>query len=105
MSRSQVWLQVATRPHAKVVSYGYTQQFAVNPKVQVFWNGAPVGSVKKGDCTSFDIKADGVSSWLRDSCLRRRTGSDLPKQERARFQTAVSVHRIDILSRTECDSN
>jgi len=24
---------------SKVVVYGYTQQFAINPKVQVFWNG------------------------------------------------------------------
>jgi hypothetical protein len=52
-----------------VIVYGYTQQFAINPKVQVFWNGAPVGSVKKGDSISFDIAEDGEVSFK--SSIRR----------------------------------
>jgi hypothetical protein len=62
---------------SKVVVYGYTQQFAINPKVQVFWNGAPVGSVKKGDCISFTIEADGEVSFkssMRKASLRVRAG-------------------------------
>lgn len=62
---------------SKVVVYGYTQQFAVNPKVRVFWNGAPVGSVKKGDCISFDIDAGGEVSFkssLRKASLRVHAG-------------------------------
>lgn len=62
---------------SKVVVYGYTQQFPINPKVQVFWNGAPVGSVKKGDCISFDIKADGEVSFkssIRKASLRVHAG-------------------------------
>jgi hypothetical protein len=48
---------------SKVVVYGYTQQFAISPKVQVFWNGALVGSVRKGDSISFDITEDGEVSF------------------------------------------
>ncbi|HEY6730688.1 MAG TPA: zinc ribbon domain-containing protein [Solirubrobacterales bacterium] len=48
---------------SKVVVYGYTQQFAFNPKVHVFWNGAPVGSVKKGGAISFDVEEDGEVSF------------------------------------------
>jgi hypothetical protein len=62
---------------SKVVVYGYTQQFAVNPKVQVFWNGASVGTVKKGDCISFDIDADGEVSFrssMRKASLRVHVG-------------------------------
>ncbi len=62
---------------SKVVVYGYTQQFAVNPKVQVFWNGASLGTVKKGDCISFDIDADGEVSFrssMRKASLRVRAG-------------------------------
>lgn len=48
---------------SKVVVYGYTQQFAINPKVSVFWNGQPVGAVKKGDALQFDIDKDGEVSF------------------------------------------
>jgi hypothetical protein len=51
------------RQESKVVVYGYTQQFAINPRVQVFWNGSPVGSVKKGDRISIEIDADGEISF------------------------------------------
>jgi hypothetical protein len=62
---------------SKVVVYGYTQQFAINPKVHVFWNGAPVGSVKKGGSLSFDISADGEVSFkssVRRASVRVQAG-------------------------------
>jgi hypothetical protein len=62
---------------SKVVVYGYTQQFATHPKVQVFWNGSPVGSVKRGDCISIDIDADGDISFkssIRKASLRVQAG-------------------------------
>lgn len=52
-----------------MVVYGYTQQFLVNPKVKIFWNGEPVGAVKKGDSVSFDIEEDGEVSFT--SSVRR----------------------------------
>jgi|SRR5581483_4003006 len=62
---------------SKVIVYGYTQQFLVNPKVQVFWNGAPVGSVKKGDRLAIDVDADGEISFrcnMRKASLRVPAG-------------------------------
>lgn len=62
---------------SKVVVYGYTQQFAINPKVHVFWNGAPVGAVKKGDVLAFDIGEDGEVSFkssIRRASLQVRAG-------------------------------
>ena len=62
---------------SKVVVCGYTQQFAINPKVQVFWNGSPVGWVKKGDRISIDIDADGeisLKSSVRKAALRVQAG-------------------------------
>ena len=62
---------------SKVVVYGYTQQFAVNPKVKVFWNGSLVGSVRKGERLSFDIDADGEVSFkssIRSASLRVQVG-------------------------------
>lgn len=44
---------------SKVMVYGYTQQFLVNPKVEVYWAGELVGKVKKGDFLEFDISEDG----------------------------------------------
>lgn len=60
-----------------MVVYGYTQQFAVNPKVQVFWNGTLVGSVKKGEFISIDVEADGEVSFkssFRRASLRIQAG-------------------------------
>ena len=48
---------------SKVVVHGYTQLFAFNTTVHVFWKGAPVGSVKKGGSISFDIEEDGEVSF------------------------------------------
>lgn len=62
---------------SKVVVYGYTQQFAINPKVRVYWTGRPVGSVKKGDSISFDIDADGEVSFkssIRSASVRVEAG-------------------------------
>ena len=44
---------------SKVVIYGYTQQFLINPKVEVFWNGESQGKVAKGEMLEFDIDTDG----------------------------------------------
>jgi hypothetical protein len=43
----------------------------------VFWNGSPVGSVKKGDRISFEIDADGEISFkssIRKASLRIQAG-------------------------------
>jgi len=44
---------------SKVVVYGYTQEYLINPGVKVFWQGTLVGTVKRGDVLSFDIDTDG----------------------------------------------
>jgi zinc-ribbon domain len=62
---------------SKVVVYGYTQQFLINPKVQVFWNGSFVGSVKKGGRLSIDVDSDGEISFqssIRKASLRVQAG-------------------------------
>ncbi len=62
---------------SKVVVYGYTQQFAINPKVQVFWNGSLVGSVKKGESLTIDVDADGEVSFkssMRKASLQVKAG-------------------------------
>jgi hypothetical protein len=48
---------------SKVVVVGYTQQFAIQPKVHVSWNGARIGAVKKGESISFDISTSGEVSF------------------------------------------
>jgi hypothetical protein len=48
---------------SKVVVHGYTQQFLVNPKIKVFWNGADLGSVKKGAVLTHQVAVDGVISF------------------------------------------
>jgi hypothetical protein len=60
---------------SKVVVYGYTQQFAVNPDVRVFWNGKPVGSVKKDGLLSFDIDTAGKLSF---KCNMRKAALQVP---------------------------
>lgn len=45
---------------SKVCVYGYTQQFLINPKVEVFWEGKSMGKVAKGEMLEFDIQNDGV---------------------------------------------
>ena len=60
---------------SKVVVYGYTQQFLVSPKVAVFWNGAPIGSVKRGDLLSYDVAADGEISF---KCNMRKASLKVP---------------------------
>lgn len=62
---------------SKVVVYGYTQQFAVNPKVKVFWNGSLVGSVKKGQRLAIDIDRDGeivFKSSIRSASVQVQAG-------------------------------
>jgi len=44
---------------SKVIVYGYTQQFLINPKVEVFWKDQLVGAVGKGDFLEFVIDVDG----------------------------------------------
>lgn len=66
-----------SQPASTVVVYGYTQQFLIGPEVQVFWNGSPVGTVKKGDFISFDISENGEVSFkasIRKASLRVQAG-------------------------------
>ncbi|WP_083420593.1 zinc ribbon domain-containing protein [Mycolicibacterium llatzerense] len=62
---------------SKVVVYGYTQQFLINPKVRVLWNNSVVGSVKKGDAIAFKITKDGEVSFRasgRKAAIQVRAG-------------------------------
>jgi hypothetical protein len=57
--------------------YGYTQQFAINPKVEVFWQGRSVGKVKKADFLEFSITEDGEVAFKcgpRRAALNVRAG-------------------------------
>ena len=42
----------------KVIIYGYTQNFAVDVKIQVYANGKLMGEVSKNDKLEFDIETD-----------------------------------------------
>jgi hypothetical protein len=48
---------------SKVVVHGYTQQFLINPKIRVSWNGAELGSVKKGAVLTHQVAIDGEISF------------------------------------------
>jgi len=54
---------------SKVMVYGYTQAFAVNPKVEIFLDGVSVGSVKNGDLVEIPIRK---SSVLEFRCAFRK---------------------------------
>jgi hypothetical protein len=55
---------------SKVVVHGYTQQFLINPKVKVFWNGADLGWVKKGAVLTHEVAIDGEITFR---CNGRRS--------------------------------
>ena len=55
-----LWCDFPIHQGPFVVVYGYTQLFAVNHIVQVFWNGVRKGSVARGEKLGFGIKADGA---------------------------------------------
>ncbi len=42
----------------KVIVYGYTQNFAVDVKIEVYANGKLIGEVSKNDKLEFDIETD-----------------------------------------------
>jgi zinc ribbon protein len=44
---------------SKVVVYGYTQPFGINPKVSVFWNGTQIGQVAQGGRLDHQISQNG----------------------------------------------
>ena len=43
--------------------YGYTQQFAINPEVQIYWNDSLTGSIKRGQRIELDIERDGILNF------------------------------------------
>lgn len=66
------------RRESRVVVYGYTQAFALNPAVQVFWDGAEVGKVPQGGVLTIDVSADGVLSFrcnMRKAKIHVRAGA------------------------------
>jgi hypothetical protein len=65
-------------PESKVVVHGYTQLFAVNPKVRVFWNGGQVGSVERAGLFAFDVDADGEISF---KCNGRKARLRVPARQ------------------------
>ena len=61
-----------------VIVYGYTQWFAINLTVHVFWNGVSVGSVKGRGRMSFEIHEDGEVSFKcsnRSASVRVKAGT------------------------------
>jgi hypothetical protein len=68
---------VPIQVESKVMVYGYTQQFAVNPAVEVFWQGRSIGKVKQADLLEFPITEDGEVAFkcnLRRASLIVRAG-------------------------------
>lgn len=58
--------------------YGYTQAFAVNPDVVIFWDGFEVGRVGRDQKAEFPIDEDGevrFKSSIRSAALRVQAGS------------------------------
>lgn len=43
---------------SKLMVYGYSESYMMNPKVKVFINGVEVGRVAKGQLFEYDIKED-----------------------------------------------
>ena len=54
---------VPIRVESKVMVYGYTQNFARNPAVEIFWQGRSIGKVKQADLFEFPITEDGEVSF------------------------------------------
>ena len=56
---------------SKVIVYGYTQQFLVNPKVSIFLNNVKVGEVGKGGAVEIPLNATSVNFYhLAFKCTR-----------------------------------
>jgi hypothetical protein len=69
---------VPIRRESKVVVHGYTQMFAHNPPVRVFWDGEEVGSVAEGGALTVEAPADGFVSFkcnLRKANVPVKAGS------------------------------
>lgn len=63
---------------SKVVVYGYTQQFAMNPKVSVFLDGEQVGQVGQGERLEIDLTEDAEVSF---KCNMRKAKVRVPSGE------------------------
>lgn len=48
---------------SQVIVYGYSQRYAVNPDVEIFWDGKPLGRVKRGGRVAITIPTDGELSF------------------------------------------
>ena len=57
---------------SKVVIYGYTKAYLVNPHVEVCLNGMPAGSVKRMGVLTLDVPTGGGELLFR-STMRKRS--------------------------------
>lgn len=48
---------------SQVIVYGYTERYAVNPDVEIFWDGKLLGRVKRGGRVAITIPTDGELSF------------------------------------------
>ena len=46
------------KEESKVMIYGYTENYMLNPKVKILLNGDEIGSVAKGQLFEYDITSD-----------------------------------------------
>ena len=49
---------ISKKEESKVMVYGYTESYMLNPKVKVFINGVEVGTVAKGALFEYDVTED-----------------------------------------------
>ena len=62
---------------SKIMVYGYSESYMLNPKVKIFVNGVEVGAVAKGQLFEYDIKEDSevtFKSSLRKASLNVKAG-------------------------------
>lgn len=62
---------------SRIVVNGYTQVFALNPKVTVFWDGVEVGQVGQGGRLVHEIEKDGEVSFrcnMRKAKVQAKAG-------------------------------
>jgi hypothetical protein len=79
---------------SKVVVHGYTQQFLINPKIKVSWNGAELGSVKKGAVLTHEVAIDGEISFPCKRPYGIGSSDSRPSDEHQAF--LGSHHRQDV---------
>ena len=68
---------ISKKEESKLMVYGYTETYMMNPSVKIFVNGVEVGSVAKGKLFEYDIVEDcevTFKSVLRKSSIFVKAG-------------------------------